>query len=444
MDLVRATVGGLDVPVTVAGPSDAADGMDVISLGPLPPDLVDKGVVSILLIIDGRRANAVVITLGKTPPAAPALDFTPPSLDFGVVPIGQSKDLKATLRNSGTASLDISSLSNTSAAYGASPVGPLSVAPGEQADVTVRFTPKTAGVIADTLSISSNDPSRPQVAILLSGTGQSQPVGAAVIDVTPAKLDFGTLVLPGTRDLTLTISGAGGTAALVVQSVDVSGARFSLVNSPTFPATLTLAPLSLVIRYSPVAAGTDTGTITIRSNASNQPVIAISVTATAAAAGVLELKVDDGTFEGSAGFKDGASLAHYLNRLTPPAYPATLTAVRIYFNDRQGAADENTIINVLSASTSAGGSVDGLRLAGSSGSIKVFSRFVDFTVAPITINSGDFIVGFSMANPVGVYPVATDTNSPAQGRSYISQDGSRFTPMPAANLAIRAQVTVGR
>lgn len=447
LDNVRVVVDGLNVAVTAAGPSPDTPGVDVVTAGPLPKDLAGRGVVQLTVIADGRVSNPVSVLFGKAASGSGAAIDAPSALDFGAVTVGQARDLKLTIRNVGGAVLNVASLSVGNAGFSVvSPAGAFTVAAGAQADITIRFSPRAAGSATDTLAIASNDAARPRVAVSLSGSGAGASGGNAVISVTPDKLDFGTIMSTATKDLTISISGATGTSPLVVQSFDLSGSRFSLVNTPALPATLTFAPATLTIRYTPTGAATDTGTLLINSNASNQPVYRVTFTGTAVLAGSVELKVDDGTFEGSAGFKDGASLAHYLNRLTPPAYPATLTAIRLYFNDRQGQADPNTVINLLSASNPSGGSaIEGLRFNGSSAVVNDSGRWLEFAVKqPITINTGDFVVGFSMSNPPGVYPLAADTSSVSQGRSYTSPDGTKFTVLPASNIAIRAVVTVGR
>jgi len=190
----------------------------------------------------------------------------------------------------------------------------------------------------------------------------------------------------------------------------------------------------------------DTGTLTINSNAPARPKVELPLSGAAVATGPLELKVDDGTFEGSNGYQNGASNGHYLNRLTPPGYPATLTAVRVYFNARQGQVDPNTPINVLAAGNPTGsGTIDLLFLSGANSTVSAVGRFLEFPLArPITIESGDFVVGVSLSTGAGIFPLAMDTNSLPQGRSYISPDGVRFSVVTSANLGIRAQVTVGR
>ncbi len=39
---------------------------------------------------------------------------------------------------------------------------------------------------------------------------------------------------------------------------------------------------------------------------------------------------------------------------------------------------------------------------------------VEYAIAPITIQSGDFLVGFSALNPVNAYPAVVDTTPPSR------------------------------
>jgi hypothetical protein len=62
----------------------------------------------------------------------------------------------------------------------------------------------------------------------------------------------------------------------------------------------------------------------------------------------------------------------------------------------------------------------------------------------MSIQSGDFLVGFATQNPAGVYPAVIDTSAPlALLRSYLSSDGVLFRLLQeasAGNLGIRARV----
>ena len=440
---VTASIGTVSVPVVAVDPQDPAGGVDVVNLGPLPVELRDAGSQKIVLVVDGRGANTVTATFGAMPASAPQINLSPAALDFTSVTVGQSKDLRFTVQNKGTAPLTVSRITSSSAAFAILTPMPVTIAAGAQGDVAVRFTPTAAGVANAQLTVVSDDPLTPQVAVALTGTGIPASTGTASITVSTRNLDFGSLLLGKSKDLDLSISGAGGTAPLTVTSIEISGAQFTLVNPPAFPATPGVAPLGLVVRYTPTVAGSDSGKLTIYSNSPTSPTV-IAMVGACYPPGPVELKVDDGTFETGWGFTQGAPYGTFVNRLTPPGYPATLKSVRIEFYDGDGSMSQNTAVNILVGANPTGGtSIDTLRLSGSTGIVTAIGKFLEFPVKDLTIDSGDFVVGFAFTNPPNVFPVGADTNSAAKGRSYTSPDGTKYTQLPGANLGIRAYVVVG-
>ena len=58
---VKATVGGISVPVLYAGPQSQYPGLDQVNLGPLPLTLQGKGKVDIVLIVDGIPTKPVQV-----------------------------------------------------------------------------------------------------------------------------------------------------------------------------------------------------------------------------------------------------------------------------------------------------------------------------------------------------------------------------------------------
>jgi len=60
---VRVQAGGLDIPVSYAGPQSEFPGFDQLNAGPLPPGLAGKGDVSLTLTVDGRTANPVMLRI---------------------------------------------------------------------------------------------------------------------------------------------------------------------------------------------------------------------------------------------------------------------------------------------------------------------------------------------------------------------------------------------
>ena len=73
--------------------------------------------------------------------------------------------------------------------------------------------------------------------------------------------------------------------------------------------------------------------------------------------------------------------------------------------------------------------------------------FVEFPVPELTINSGDFLVGFAAPIAPGQRPMAVDISG-YQSRSFASLNGSVFQPIhllsavSQGNFAIRAVVDV--
>ena len=60
---VRATVGGLAVPVTYAGAQGSIAGLDQVNVGPLPRALAGKGVVDVVVSTGGFHSNAVQVEI---------------------------------------------------------------------------------------------------------------------------------------------------------------------------------------------------------------------------------------------------------------------------------------------------------------------------------------------------------------------------------------------
>ncbi|MGA7107648.1 MAG: choice-of-anchor D domain-containing protein, partial [Terracidiphilus sp.] len=117
-------------------------------------------------------------------------------------------------------------------------------------------------------------------------TGASQSAGTGqAIGVNATSLSFGGVALsqPATQALTLTNSG---TSAGSVSAVTVTGAGFSLVGS-TFPITLNAGQAdTLNIQFDPTAAGAASGTLTILSSSTSNPVAQVSLSGTGVASQV--------------------------------------------------------------------------------------------------------------------------------------------------------------
>lgn len=158
-----------------------------------------------------------------------------------------------------------------------------------------------------------------------------------------------------------------------------------------------------------------------------------------------DLIIDDGTFEAAVGISGGGT-AIGVNRLTPASYPATLTAVLVFFQGQQGAPPASPITILAGTNPSGGANINNITFTQVSAAVEASDSFWVYPVTPVTINSGDFVVGFRIMHAAGVLPLAIDRSSAPQRRSYLSTDGTTFTilddlvPSAAGNLMIRARV----
>jgi len=197
------------------------------------------------------------------PPAqAPALAVDQTSLSFGNVATGQTKALTLAVKNNGTAALTVTGINPASGAFPFT-VSPTSftVAAGGQQAVSVTFKPADTGAVQSSFTFASNDPQGASVVIGLTGSGVNPPA----IAVTPARLDFGSVNVGATASLTLTV-GNTGSAPLTMSGI-ASGNPLFAVTAPALPFNVAAgAQQAVTIRFSPTAAGAQTGTLAVASN----------------------------------------------------------------------------------------------------------------------------------------------------------------------------------
>lgn len=230
---------------------------------------------------------------------------------------------------------------------------------------------------------------------------------------------------PGT-DVNLTGVNLSG-----VSSVRFGGnvaASFSVLSSTqlraTVPAGAVTGPIRLI---KPSCADAYSSTFTINPS---PPVV---------------LAVDDGSYE-SAYIGGG----YAVNRLTPSSYPATLNSVSIFFAEWTG-IQVGTNIDILVGSNPDGdGNINNTVFQQMATTVQALDQFNVYLVPSLTINTGDFVVGFRYTPTNGVYPVVFDRSPPALGRSYGSSDGVSFTLQDnygagfVGNAGIRASIFHGQ
>ncbi|MCL0042684.1 PKD domain-containing protein, partial [Thermodesulfovibrionales bacterium] len=204
----------------------------------------------------------------------PVLSITPdPSLDFGNVIVGESRDLDFTVTNTGGGTLTGSATV---------PAGPFSIVgasdfslvAGANASITVRFSPTAAGSFSETVSFTSNGGDLTRG---VSGTGV--PPGVPVLSITPiaitASLEEGT----GWTDIgTINVTNPGG-GTLNWSATDD---KVWLEVTPTSGTTTTETDAVTVrATTADLTIGTHTGTISFTGAGTTQDVsVTLTVTDT--------------------------------------------------------------------------------------------------------------------------------------------------------------------
>jgi hypothetical protein len=131
----------------------------------------------------GSKTGAISVTVGGGTEAVRlsgvgvsssiGLSASATSITFGNVKVGSAVTQTVTLKSTGNSSVDISDVSVNGGGYTFSGVSPHTVLdPGQSAELSVSFDPKTAGNSPGTVTIFSNAPN-PKMNIALSGAGTS-------------------------------------------------------------------------------------------------------------------------------------------------------------------------------------------------------------------------------------------------------------------------------
>jgi hypothetical protein len=219
-----------------------------------------------LVITDdsGRVSGSTQSVLLTGTGGASTATVSPASLTFETTKTGTSSaPLAVTIANSGTMSLNISSIA-TSGDFSQSNNCGSSVAPGASCVVNVVFTPAATGSRSGTLTINSDAQNGPMQTVSLSGTG-----AAPLASITPGALTFATIpVGTQTNGSPVTLTNVGD-APMNITSIATTGDFFQSNNCSTMLPIRSSCVVYLV--FVPTAAGSRTGVLTITDDASGSP-----------------------------------------------------------------------------------------------------------------------------------------------------------------------------
>ncbi|MEL6349238.1 MAG: choice-of-anchor D domain-containing protein [Myxococcota bacterium] len=153
---------------------------------------------------------------------SPTILVEPTTLDFGVIPLGETVEDVVTLTNMGDADLQLLYIGVEGAdAYQTDPLPWDRITPGKSIDVPISYTPYDSQDVG-LLRVVTDDPIYPDVTVDLLGRA-----AYPELSITPNPLILAT-ASPGEETYgSFTLSNTGA-AALLIDQVTLSGATFSL------------------------------------------------------------------------------------------------------------------------------------------------------------------------------------------------------------------------
>ncbi len=207
---------------------------------------------------------------------APSVFFTPTPLTFANQPVGTPSSASTVyLLNDGTAPLTISSIGLSGGNSGDffaqninCPISPNTLAVSDTCMVNVTFTPSAEGLRTSSLQFTDNNNAvTGSQAVGLSGNGSGP-----LVSISGAPVVFGSQQVGTTSGPAYVYLSNLGTGPLTIASVGPLGGAnpgdFSLGNScPLTPTQLPqFGSCSVMITFTPTAAGTRTATLTFTDN----------------------------------------------------------------------------------------------------------------------------------------------------------------------------------
>ncbi len=165
------------------------------------PAKSSAGAVDVVVVDSGaqyRLPTSYTYSAAKT---VAQLNVSTSSIGFASTSVGSSATQAVTLTASGTAPVTISAGAITGAGFSSTGVTfPLSLTPGQQATLQVKFAPMSTGVASGKISLTSNSASSSTATVSLAGTG-----AAAALALSSC----GDITVSGTYVLTANVSSQG-------------------------------------------------------------------------------------------------------------------------------------------------------------------------------------------------------------------------------------------
>jgi hypothetical protein len=209
---------------------------------------------------------------------APSVCFDSQGLLYGYVGVGASLTQTLTVTNCGNASLTISSVRSSNPRFTiptASNTCQQSVAANASCTIGVVFTPTAVGDVSGTLTIASNAPV-PGTSLPIEGMGTVPQISLQTTTVT-----FDPQFIGQTSPRQFVLIGNNGGVPLTIDLAHTKvSAGFTSTQSGCDQPIYQGGNCFLLLTFTPAAAGTLTGTLTIASNDPKNPTVSVGLSGT--------------------------------------------------------------------------------------------------------------------------------------------------------------------
>jgi hypothetical protein len=194
----------------------------------------------------------------------------PNSLNFGSVSVNSASSATVTLTNTGRQTISVFQASASLPEFALTgPSLPATLAAGQHATFQVTFRPDSAKTFSGSLSFSLSRTSGGMKTIAVTGAGSGPAPTSPQLAVAPTGASFAVNV--GSSQSQQVKVSSTGTAPLSITQAYVTGTGFS-VSGLALP--LNLSPgqsSSFTVTFSPTAAGSDAGRVSLASNSASSP-----------------------------------------------------------------------------------------------------------------------------------------------------------------------------
>lgn len=240
------------------------------------PDQVGSFSSSIQIESNAETGNQKIVLRGEATTdveLVAKIELSKTGLNFGEVKVGESNSLALTVKNTGTADLNVSvsgAVSSVSLSWKEA-----IIAPGSSKVLTVTYAPEKVSDLSSTLRFTSNATNGTKT-VSLSGKGISASSGDTtfpVIAISAESLNFGNVTIGETGNQKITISNTGN-KTLTIKKISFPTGYSGDWSSATIAAG---ASKTLNLTFSPASAQAYNGSLTIESDASNAASKVVSI-----------------------------------------------------------------------------------------------------------------------------------------------------------------------